>query len=241
MLDNARTGTQDGKKLNRLLTEIYRKLFARYGCQHWWPGETPFEVMVGAILTQSCSWINVEKAIASLKEAGLMSPEALRNATPEKLAALIHPSGYYNVKAKKIKALVEWLGADCRDDISSLSKVGTGELRRELLAVYGIGEETVDSILLYACGRPVFVVDAYTRRILTRLGFANGLKSYGEFQAFFMDNLPHDAALFNEYHALFVRLGKEVCKKTASCGGCCLGDICPEAKKQSERLSCRRP
>ena len=230
MLENPKVKTQSGVQSSVTLREIYRLLFARYGPQHWWPGETPFEVMVGAILTQSCAWTNVEKAIGALKSVGLLSPEALRNASLDDVAALVHPCGYYNVKAKKLKALVEWLKGYCGDDIASLSKVDTINLRSELLNVYGIGEETADSILLYACGKPVFVIDAYTRRILARIGIANHCKSYADFKALFMKNLPHDRAMFNEYHALFVKLGKETCKKTPVCEGCCLMEMCRNSK-----------
>lgn len=218
-------------EISAKLLEVYRLLFSRYGKQHWWPGETPFEVMVGAILTQSCAWTNVEKAIASLKSVGLLSPEALRNAPIEEIAARIHPCGYYNVKAKKLRALVEWLKLSCNDEITSLSKVGTIELRKELLNVYGIGEETADSILLYACAKPVCVIDAYTRRVLERLGISSNCKSYANFQSLFMENLPPDAAMFNEFHALFIRLGKETCKKTPVCEGCCLKGMCQSLKK----------
>jgi endonuclease III related protein len=213
------------------LREVYRLLLARYGAQHWWPGETPFEVMVGAILTQSCAWTNVEKAIVALKSAGLLAPEALRNVPIEEIAACIHPCGYYNVKAKKLRALVEWLKEYCNDDIAALTRVDTSKLRLELLNVYGIGEETADSILLYACGKPVFVIDAYTRRILERLGIAGECKRYADFQSLFMDNLPLDTVTFNEYHALLVRLGKETCKKTPTCENCCLKPVCRNSIK----------
>jgi endonuclease-3 related protein len=230
MPDDSFDKTQIDVRLSDALPGIYLLLFARYGPQHWWPGETSFEVMVGAILTQSCSWRNVEKAITALKSAGLLSPEALRNAPTAEIAALIHSCGYYNVKAKKLRALVEWLGAYCRDDIEALSTIDILTLRSELLNIYGIGEETADSILLYACGKPVFVIDAYTRRILARMGIANRCKSYADFQALFSENLPRDAPMFNEYHALFVRLGKETCKKTPVCEGCCLREMCHNSK-----------
>ena len=231
----AKTKSQCNTEISRLLQEIYRRLFARYGPQHWWPGETPFEVMVGAVLTQSCSWKNVEKAIAALKESGLLSPEALRNARVKDLAILIRPCGYYNVKAKKLKALVNWLGEFCQDDIGALFTVDTAQLRSELLSVYGIGEETADSILLYTCGKPVFVIDAYTRRILNHIGIAKECKSYVDFQALFMENLPYDSVVFNEYHALFVRLGKETCRKIHLCYDCCLANICAFRKEPAGR------
>ena len=224
---------QSTARIDKTLLEIYRLVYSRYGPQHWWPGETPFEVMAGAVLTQSCAWTNVEKAIKALKSAGLLSPEALRNTPIEEIATCIHPCGYYNVKAKKLKALVEWLKAYCDDDIAALSKVDTVELRKELLSVYGVGEETSDSILLYAIGKPVFVIDAYTRRILEHLDIANGCKQYADFQSLFMDNLPRAAAMFNEFHALLVRLGKETCKKTPVCEECCLRGMCNNSIKSA--------
>jgi len=208
------------------LKSVYDKLLACYGPQAWWPGETPFEVMAGAILTQSAAWSNVEKAIGNLKSASKLSPAALREIPIDDLAGLVYPSGYYNAKAKKLKALVEWLG-EHGDDLSRLDGRETGELRKELLSVHGIGPETADSILLYALGRPVFVIDAYTRRLLARLGVAPEKDTYDGWRALFMDNLPPDANMFNEYHALIVRHGKEKCRKTARCVECRLGDECP--------------
>jgi endonuclease-3 related protein len=209
------------------LEEIYRRLMDGYGPQHWWPAEEPFEVMVGAILTQSAAWGNVEKAIASLKEAGALSPVALRRLPLAELARLIRPCGYYNAKALKLKALAHWLGEYCADDLGRLFKGDTAALRAQLLSIHGIGAETADSILLYAAGKPVFVIDAYTRRILSRLGLAPEGVSYAACQALFMDNLPADSELFNEYHALLVCLAKNVCRRRPQCPECCLADICP--------------
>ncbi|MBN1862813.1 MAG: endonuclease [Dehalococcoidales bacterium] len=183
--------------------------------------------MVGAILTQSAAWGNVEKAIVGLKEAGALTPEALRRQPLDELARLIRPCGYYNAKALKLKALAQWLGDFCGDDIDRLSAVDTETLRRELLSVHGVGEETADSILLYAVGKPVFVVDAYTRRIVSRLGLAPEGVSYAACQALFKDYLPQDSGLFNEYHALLVSLAKDVCRPRPRCSGCCLADKCP--------------
>ncbi|MDP2920465.1 MAG: endonuclease III domain-containing protein [Dehalococcoidia bacterium] len=210
-----------------MLLNIYERLFALYGPQHWWPGDSPFEVMVGAILTQSAAWQNVEKAIRNLKTAGTLSPQALSQLPVEEIARLIYPSGYYNAKARKLKALVEWLGEACGDDIGKLSGIETDELRRQLLAVHGVGPETADSILLYALGKPVFVIDAYTRRIMFRLGLVGEKTSYEKLQKLFMDNLQPDVQSFNEYHALLVRLGKTVCRKQPLCRECPLFDICP--------------
>lgn len=208
------------------LLNIYHRLFECYGPQHWWPAEEPFEVMVGAVLTQSAAWTNVEKAIGNLREAGALSPEELRQLPLPELASLIFSSGYYNAKALKLKALADYLG-EYKDDLNRLFSVGTCQLRRELLTVHGIGEETADSILLYAVNRPIFVVDAYTRRIFSRVGLAPDSDRYTDYQSLFMENLPADVGLFNEYHALLVCLGKNVCRRHPFCQQCCLdGDFC---------------
>ncbi len=212
--------------VRRRLEGIYRRLLDRYGPQHWWPAEGPFEVMVGAILTQSAAWSNVEKAIAGLKEAGVLSSEALRRLPLVELAHLIRPCGYYNAKAAKLKSLAQWLGESCNDDLSKLSTRDTDTLRRELLSIHGVGEETADSILLYALGKPVFVIDAYTRRIISRLGLAPKNLSYAACQALFRDNLTLDSQLFNEYHALLVSLAKDICRPRPRCLKCCLADKC---------------
>ena len=206
---------------------IYDRLLARYGRQRWWPAESPFEVMVGAILTQSAAWGNVEKVIAGMKATEALSPPALRRMKQAELAGLIYPSGYYNAKAKKLKALADWVGKYCGDDISRLTRGSTQDLRRQLLGVHGVGPETADSILLYAAGRPVFVIDAYTRRIIDRLGLSpDGRGSYDDYQRLFTASLPADAGLFNEYHALLVRLGKETCRRKPVCSRCCLTGLC---------------
>ncbi|HEY79373.1 MAG TPA: endonuclease III domain-containing protein [Dehalococcoidia bacterium] len=217
----------DDPAINQKLLETYHRLFARYGPQHWWPAETPFEVIVGAILTQSTSWINVEKAIANLRMAKALSPPALDSLPIDKLSTLVHPAGYYNVKAMRLKSFVRWLGQRYNHSLDRLLHEDVERLRQELLSVHGIGEETADSIILYAAGKPVFVIDAYTRRILKRIGLAPNADSYHAFQALFMGNLTHDAQLFNEYHALMVRLGKDVCRRRPLCQQCCLNDLCP--------------
>ncbi len=220
---------RDARYLNQRLTEIYRLLFARYGPQHWWPADTPFEVIAGAILTQSAAWGNVEKAISNLKQARAMSPASLRKLPLDKLSKLIYPSGYYNAKALKLKAFVIHLEKAHQDSLERLFSLETQRLRSELLDIHGIGPETADSIILYAAHKPIFVIDAYTRRILARLGLSPSKDDYSGFQGMFMDNLPADEKLFNEYHALLVRLGKEVCKKVPLCEKCCLNQICPSA------------
>jgi endonuclease-3 related protein len=208
------------------LLEVYHRLLGCYGQQHWWPGDGPFEVIVGAILTQSAAWSNVEKAIHNLKERDMLSTDALRRVPLSELARLVYPSGYYNAKAGKIKSFVEWLGGNYRGELTALFAQDIAALRRELLSVRGIGEETADSIILYAARKPIFVIDAYTRRIMGRLGLAPEAHSYGAFQDLFMRHLPPDEAMFNEYHALLVRHGKETCKKTPLCESCCLISLC---------------
>ncbi|HJX13852.1 MAG TPA: endonuclease, partial [Dehalococcoidales bacterium] len=190
----------DGQRVSEVLPEVYRRLMDRYGPQRWWPAQSPFEVIVGAILTQSAAWTNVARAITSLRDAGRLSPAGLRSLPEDELARLIYSCGYYNVKARKLKAFVGWLGEEYRDDLDALLAVDTGVLRRQLLGIYGIGEETADSILLYAAGKPSFVIDAYTRRIVGRLGLDTGSSTYAAFQALFTDNLPADVSLYNEYH-----------------------------------------
>ncbi len=216
----------DNQLVNQSLLSIYHRLMARYGPQYWWPAQEPFEIMVGAILTQSAAWRNVEKAIANLKVAKALSPEALRRLSLSEVAALIHPCGYYNAKALKLKSLASWLGKYYDDDLNKLFIGDTSHLRQQLLSIHGIGQETADSIILYAANKPVFVIDAYTRRIINRIGLDPDSNSYIAYQALFMDNLPADAGLFNEYHALLVCLAKDVCRSHPFCRQCCLNSIC---------------
>ena len=191
----------------------YRKLYAHFGPRHWWPAKTPFEVMVGAILTQNTAWSNVEKAIANLRKARLLSPGRIEGIASGKLRALIKPSGFYNEKAKKLKTFVRFLNAFGKKGILELSRYKTPFLRKALLGLKGIGPETADSILLYALGRSVFVVDAYTKRIFSRHGLVSEDATYDEIQKFFTDNLSKNRKLFNEYHALIVEAGKNYCRK----------------------------
>ena len=214
------------QKIGQLLKSIHQRLAGAYGLQYWWPAEEPFEVMVGAILTQSAAWRNVEKAIYNLKAAGALSPQVVKRLPVSELAQIIRPCGYYNAKAVKLKALANWLGYQYSDDISSLFPVDVKILRKQLLSIHGIGPETADSILLYAVGKPVFVIDAYTRRIIDRIGLAPKDVSYDGYQRLFMDNLVADVGLFNEYHALLIKLAKDVCRKEPLCRRCCLSDIC---------------
>ena len=212
--------------MNQVLEIIYRKLMARYGPQHWWPAPEPFEVIVGAILTQSAAWSNVEKAITSLKTAGALNPQALRQLPHDEVARLIYSSGYYNAKTQKLKSFARWLGENYNDDLDKLFAGSIDHLRRQLLSVHGIGYETADSIILYAANKPIFVIDAYTRRIINRIGLAPNNDSYTAYQALFMSNLPPDVKLFNEYHALLVCLAKNICRPHPLCRQCCLSDIC---------------
>jgi len=226
----------DEKKRQRL-QDIYQRLLSFFGPQHWWPAAEPFEVVVGAILTQSTAWSNVEKSIANLKKAGVLTPQALRAIPRDELAGLIYSCGYYNVKAEKLKAFAQWFGERFDDSLEKMFAGDTWSLREELLKVYGVGEETADSILLYAGNKPVFVVDAYTRRIIDRLGLQPGGRRYADYQKLFMQNLPNDVPLFNEYHALMVALGKNHClKNQPDCDHCCLNEGCA-FKHGSDALS----
>ena len=213
-----------------LLLEIYRRLYERYGPQHWWPGESRLETVLGAILTQATAWTNVEKALTNLKADDLLSTRALRDIPEDKLAALIRPSGYFNAKARKVKAFIHHLWGSYGGDLEPLLSKEAGDLRRELLSIYGIGEETADDIVLYAAAKPSFVIDTYTRRVLKRLKLAPRNESYQAYQALFHQNLPKDAALYNEYHALLDRHAKETCKKEPRCRDCCLLELCPKGK-----------
>ena len=220
------------------LQDIHDRMFARYGEQCWWPADTPFEMMVGAVLTQATSWTNVEIAIARMKDADALSPAAIRGMDTDTLAALIYSSGFYNAKARKLKALAQFLGETYDDDISTMRLVDGAKLRRELLGVKGIGEETADAILLYALGKPSFVIDAYTRRLISRLGIAPNSEAYSAYQKLFSDNLQQDTAMFAEYHALIVQHGKETCRKTPVCEGCCLRSVCPMGRAYTETPRC---
>lgn len=205
--------------------DIYSRLFSTFGRRHWWPGDSPFEVMVGAILTQNTNWGNVERAIKNLKRARALTPATIHEMSHERLAGLIRPAGYFNVKAKRLKAFIEFFIKRYSGRVSKMRKVDTETLRRELLSVNGIGPETADSMLLYALERPVFVIDAYTKRVLSRHGIMDGSESYERFQELFHDALSCDVRLFNEYHALLVRLGKDFCKPRPRCEGCPLSGL----------------
>lgn len=197
---------------DRLLA-LYEALLAHFGPQHWWPGDSPFEVMVGAVLTQNTNWQNVASALANLKGEGLLSFAGLEALPTEALAEKIRPSGYYRLKAGRLKNLLAFIRAEYGSDLEAFFGDRLPEVREKLLGVQGIGPETADSILLYAAEKPVFVVDAYTHRILARHGLLFEEAGYHDIQELFTASLPEDVSLYNEYHALLVRLGKELCKK----------------------------
>jgi len=204
------------------IQEIYSLLFSFFGPQNWWPGETPFEVMVGAVLTQNTAWTNVEKALISIKKEGLLAFDALESLHRAVLAEKIRPCGYYNLKADRLKNLFSLIRTEYEGDLDFFLRQETQVLRQRLLSVKGIGPETADSILLYAANKPVFVVDAYTYRVLTRHGIITEDEGdYHQIQEVFLDSLPLDTHLFNEYHALLVQTGKNFCKKSKPrCEGC---------------------
>jgi len=202
----------------RPLLTLYRRLYRNYGPQYWWPAKTPFEVMVGAVLTQNTTWANVERAIANLRRARCLSAERILAARPAELAELIRPSGYFNIKERRLRSLCEWF-ID-RGGFRRLRHLETRVLRDELLAVHGVGPETADDILLYAFERPVFVIDAYTRRLLARLGLAAGDEPYEALRLGFEAALEPDVAVYNEYHALIVRHAKESCSGARGCRHC---------------------
>ncbi|MBL7170908.1 MAG: endonuclease III domain-containing protein [Candidatus Omnitrophica bacterium] len=211
---------------------IFRILFKSFGPQGWWPGKTRFEVIVGAILTQNTAWSNVEKAIKNLRSAKLLNLKALSNIPSRKLYPLLRPSGYYRIKTKRLKSVVNFLCVNYQANLNQFFKMPLEKAREELLSVNGIGPETADSILLYAGKKPVFVVDAYTRRIFECAGIVPRGASYEDIQRLFMKNLPRDTQIYNEYHALIVRLGKDICKTKPQCSICPLG---PQRKQRGGR------
>ena len=220
--------------LSEQLKEIYDLLYKRFGPQDWWPGDTPFEVIVGAILTQNTNWTNVEKAITNIKNAGVLAPDKLHHLDITKLAQLIRPAGYFNIKAKRLKNFLDWFFDNYSGQLKNLENIPTAELRQQLLSVKGIGPETADSILLYALNRLVFVVDAYTARICSHhhlidegadLSVVSSSNHYHQIQETLESNLASDIQLFNEYHALLVHLGKDFCKPKPKCEECPLNHL----------------
>lgn len=205
---------------NNKLTEIYDLLLERFSHQNWWPGDTPFEIIIGAILTQNTNWTNVEKAIANLKAANMLEPEKLHQIDTAELAPLIRPAGYFNIKAKRLKNFLTWLFENHQGRLENLENIRTQSLRQELLSIKGIGPETADSILLYALDREIFVIDTYTARVAVRHHLIDADTDYEQLQYLFESNLPADIKLFNEYHALLVQVGKTYCKPKPKCNEC---------------------
>ncbi len=206
--------------LRELLMSYYRELFTRFGPRHWWPAETPFEVCVGAVLTQNTAWTNVTRAVANLKFAEVLDPLKIHELSVSDLAQLIRPAGYYNVKALRLRNFVDHLMDRHGGELSSLLSLPLDSLRDELLSIKGVGKETADSIVLYAAGKPVFVVDAYTKRVLQRHGLVQEGANYDCIQDLFHSNLPIDADLFNDFHAQIVAVGHRYCKKKPVCKEC---------------------
>ncbi len=220
-----------------LITEIYRRLLDTYGPQGWWPADSRFEVIVGAILTQSTAWVNVEKALMSMRAAGCWSFEAIAEHPEPELAAVIRSSGYYNAKARKLQSFARHVLENYGGDLDWLFGKCLADLRAELLSIHGIGEETADDILVYAAEMPSFVMDSYTRRIVDRLGITPPVRNpgYADYQALFQDNLPADTPLFNEFHALLDHHAKVTCaKRNPKCSGCCLMDICATGVQEAQ-------
>jgi endonuclease-3 related protein len=208
------------------LNDIFNRLAEYFGPLHWWPAETPFEVVVGAILTQNTAWRNVERAIAALREEDVLSPSGLVRIDRTRLELLIRPAGFFRQKAERLKLFADFLRQRCGGDLAVLLAGPLEQVRAELLTLKGVGPETADSILLYAGDRPSFVVDAYTRRLLTRLGLLGGDEKYEAIRALFMDHLPHSSELFNEFHALIVEQCKTFCRVKPLCGACPLRIVC---------------
>jgi endonuclease-3 related protein len=217
---------KSGNIANQLVS-IYEILNDYFGNCNWWPGDTPFEIAVGAILTQNTNWTNVEKAIRNLKSANIFSPGRLLKENDDTVSQLIRPSGYYNVKTKRLKAFLYFLQREYGGAMERMFEEELPTLREKLLSVKGVGEETADSILLYGGGKPIFVVDAYTRRILGRHGIIDDDYSYGDIQKLFMTHLAPDVSLYNQYHALLVNTGKEFCRQKPRCDTCPLKEKAP--------------
>ena len=211
---------QNNPDHKRILTDIYEALHSHFGPQHWWPGDSPFEIAVGAILTQNTNWANVEKAIRNLKTGNVLTAGSLHAMSHSRLASLIKPAGYFNVKAKRLKNFIAFLTNHYNGSMNRLRNSDMTILREELLSVNGIGPETADSILLYALDKPIFVTDAYTKRILSRHSVVPEKVTYHELQELFHSNIKPDVPHYNEYHALLVMLGKDYCKPKPLCSGC---------------------
>ena len=215
--------------MTAMLTEVYDRLLDALGPQHWWPAQSPFEVIVGAVLVQNTNWQNVERAIDNLRQADLLEPHALYEVPLEALEVLVRPAGYFRIKARRLRGLLKFLVERYDGSLEAMFGGDPSALREDLLAVHGIGPETADSILLYAGGLPVVVVDAYTHRVLARHGWIGFDADYHTIQDHFQSSLAEDVSLYNEYHALFVRVGKEYCrKKRPDCDQCPLVELLPD-------------
>ena len=219
------------------LMDVYERFYAAYGPQQWWPGDGPFEVIMGAILTQSTAWTNVETALAKMKAAGCWSLGAVHRIPERELAELVRSSGYFNAKARKLKAFAAHVADGYKGDLDLFLAKPLEALREELLSIHGIGEETADDIIVYAANQPSFVIDTYTRRIMDRMGMAPGSPNpkYADYQAIFHNNLPQETQLYNEFHALWDRHAKEACATTPVCEGCCLLDVCPTGQELTSK------
>ena len=218
------------------LMEIYDRFYAAYGPQHWWPGDGPFEVIAGAILTQSAAWTNVEMALANMKAAGCWSLENVHETPQEELAVLVRSSGYFNAKARKLKAFAAHVTLNYQGDLDRFLAKPLAPLREELLSIHGIGEETADDIMVYAANQPSFVIDTYTRRIMDRMGMTPDAArpKYADYQAVFHEHVTQETQLYNEFHALWDHHAKEACTKLKPrCEGCCLLDLCPAGQEQT--------
>ena len=206
--------------IGKLLIDYYHALLERFGRRNWWPAKTPFEVCVGAVLTQNTAWKNVVRAIDNLKEAAMLDPLILSRTPLDEIAQVIRPAGYYNVKAKRLGNLVDRLVGAYDGDLDRLFSLPEGKLRMELLSINGVGKETADSIILYAACKPIFVVDAYTKRVVLRHNLMGETADYDAIQDFFHCNLPRDVDLFNDFHAQIVAVGHHYCRKTPRCHEC---------------------
>ena len=222
------SGQAEAGHLSSLLEEVYQRLYQRYGPQGWWPGDGPFDVVIGAILTQSAAWGNVERAIAGLKQADCWSIQAIHVQPVDELASIIRSCGYFNAKARKLKAFAEHVMMAHSGSLTAMLNQDLAPLREELLSIHGVGPETADDILVYAAHQPSFVIDSYTVKILGRMGIGppDGKAGYPAYQSLFHRNLPSDALLFNEYHALLDQHAKAACGKVPKCSRCCLADVC---------------
>jgi endonuclease-3 related protein len=214
---------------DKVIEAVYERLLNCYGPQFWWPAESAFEVMIGAILTQNTAWNNVERALENLKRLGTLSTQAIMQCPKPRLAEALRPSGYYNVKADRLRSFCAWFLS--KGELTALQRYPTTMLRRELLNIRGIGPETADDILLYAFERPVFVIDAYTRRLFARLGLIQGSEPYAQLRAQFESALNGQTPLYNEYHALIVRHGKDICRRKPRCALCTLAGSCAAGRE----------